>query len=50
MATIQALADAPATDTRVLAPYYILASNEEIEKALKHLEFEMDLRRKRGDA
>jgi hypothetical protein len=41
---------AVATDTRVLATYWILASNEEIQKALKHLEFEMDLRRKRGDA
>lgn len=50
MATIQALADAPATDTRVLATYYLLASNDEIERAIRSLEFEMDQRRKRGDA
>lgn len=37
------------TPTHVLAPYYILASSESIESAIKTLTFELDMRVKRGD-
>lgn len=49
-APIKPLNDAPKTPTPVLGTYYLLASNDEIEAAIKSLTFEMELRRKRGDA